>query len=208
MAITIGNNSDGGTQGVTSYAHNNNGDFLLVICQSTNAPTGVTYNGVAMTQIGTNQTHTTYGRTINMWGLVNPASGSNTLATSGGTAAAMDIGAVSLSGVNQTSVAAAATGFAKADVLVDATPSISVTTTVDGAYVLGCFFGNWSSVVSGTTVIRQVIETAFQLLRSTNAVSPAAAATLDANSVDGVESVFLAVGINPPALANTTNFFF
>lgn len=63
--------------------------------------TGITYNGVALSFIGAQSTVTSFGR-VESWGLVNPASGSNSIAvTLSGTIASAGT-AVSYTGVHQT----------------------------------------------------------------------------------------------------------
>lgn len=63
--------------------------------------TSITYNGVALSFIGAQSTVTSFGR-VESWGLVNPASGSNSIAvTLSGTIASAGT-AVSYTGVHQT----------------------------------------------------------------------------------------------------------
>lgn len=195
MAITFGNSGSGNT---ASFSANNNGNFLFVATQDTSAITAVTYNGVSLTQIGTNQVHTAFGRTMNIWGLVNPAQGSNTLAITGATGSEA-VGWISISGVDNTTPTS---GFAKNDATTS-TPSIAVTTTVNNAYVLA--FGliqNFSSVGSNTTSLLTLVgDPNDRVFRSTSAVTPAGSFTINVNSTGG-ETAFVAIGINPSPLSS------
>lgn len=63
--------------------------------------TGITYNGIALTQIGATSTGTDAGR-VDCWGLVNPASGTNTIAVTLSGVCISAATAVSYTGVHQT----------------------------------------------------------------------------------------------------------
>jgi len=196
MAVTIGNVSDNTSQGTNSYSHNNNGDAILLFAQGTTAPTGATYNGVALTQVGTNQAHTAFGRTLNLWELHGGslASGSNTIAVSGG--ANVTFGVVSFSGTNATTPFS---GFVKSSVT-SSTPSQAVTTTINNAYVFAhAIIQNFSSIGANTTVVSSLNGDANdKVIRSTNVVGTAGSFTLNINSTGG-ETAFTAVGVNPVA---------
>jgi hypothetical protein len=110
MAITVGNvttqaDNESGTP--LTFAHNNNGDYLVVdvaqgYTDSSGAPTGVTYNGAAMTLLGSKQ-NATSGRWSSQWGRIAPTSGSNNVAVSWNAYGAVCfVTARSFSGVHQT----------------------------------------------------------------------------------------------------------
>jgi hypothetical protein len=93
--------------------------FLIIgisVEAATGSTTGVSWNSVAMTQIGTtiSLTGTNSNAIISLWGLVNPASGSNTLGVtcSGlpGSSSGYYFG-ISFTGTSTASVAAATKGF-------------------------------------------------------------------------------------------------
>jgi len=90
------------------------------------APSGVTYNSVAMTKKGSTATNGTMS--ISLWQLVAPATGANNIVATFGTACdAIHIGSLSFYGVNQTTplgTAATATGSS-------VTPSVNVACGVD-----------------------------------------------------------------------------
>ena len=207
MAITFGNTSENGSQGTTSWAHNSNGDFLLVgVNETANSISGVTYNGVSMTQIGTTFNYATIGRYISYWGLVAPASGSNTIAITGG--ANQNAGATSISGVLQTSVAAAATGYAS-NSTTSSPATVSVTTTVDNAYVVGFGFAiSYTTIGTGTTDILNVHDANARMVRSTSAITPTGASSVNINMNGSLLGGLIGVGINPAATVSPSNASF
>lgn len=89
MAVALGHTSSGTRVGSTtsaSWSHDATGDNLLIVVLSFRgnvSGVSVTYNGVAMTQIGT-ETTCTAGQYAQLWifKLANPATGSNTVAVS------------------------------------------------------------------------------------------------------------------------------
>lgn len=193
MAITFGNT----TYDVSgsSFSHNNNGDFLIVFSNSqTSGLSTVTYNSVGMTKVGTTQYHTAFNRYFDVWILVAPTSGSNTVAWTGGGAGPY-FGCVSVSGVDQTTPytglnTAAGTG---------ANPTLSITTTVDNAYPFSAGpFQNTASAGANTTLILNVVGANVFSFRSTNAKTPAGAFTLNHTMSSG-EYAIKGFGINPPA---------
>ncbi|MDI3561281.1 hypothetical protein [Bradyrhizobium sp. Arg816] len=86
--------------------------LMFVFAGGSGLPTGisVTWNGVSMTPItGATFSDVTAGTSIIAYGLVNPASGANTLAASWTGARFASVGAISFTGVDQTG---GATSFA------------------------------------------------------------------------------------------------
>lgn len=204
MAITFGNTSTNGSQGTTSWSHNSNGDFLIVgINSTTNDISGVTFNGVAMTQIGTTLDFSAIGRYISMWGLASPAAGSNTIAISGGTN--QNAGAVSINGYSSNS------GF-NSGTTASNPMTVSVTTTVDNAYVVGFgTFISYSSLGSGVSDLIGGIngDANTRMIYSTSAKTPAGAFSMSVNISGSNLGGLVAVGINPvvsgPANLKTIN---
>lgn len=195
MAITFGNTSNNGSQGTGTWSHNSNGDFLLVAVEGTSDTTGVAYGGVAMTQIGTDLSHTGFARIMNIWGLVNPASGANNIVLTGG--ANQNCTAVSISGVDQTSVAVAATGFNSAYLGSVTDNTITITTTVNNAFPVAFFLSNAGSAGTDTTLVATSHVTYQGIIRSTNAVSPAGSLALHWTNSASQLSGIMGVGINP-----------
>lgn len=89
-----------------SWSHTNNGNYLSVDVSRLSVPgttvTGITYNGVSLTNIGTQASGTDAGN-VSMWGLVAPATGTHTIAVTLSGVAISVGNAVSYSGVHQTS---------------------------------------------------------------------------------------------------------
>jgi len=194
MAIGFGNTSTNAAQGTTSWSHNSNGNFLLVGLNETGgAVSGITYNSVAMTKIGTTLTFAGIGRYLELWGLASPTAGANTVAITG--SANVNAGAVSISGYDSNS------GFNSGTAA--ASPiSINVTTTVDNAYVIG--FGTFISYSSLGTGVSDVIggingDANVRMIRSTSAVTPAGVFTTSVNLTGGNIAGMVLVGVNPPA---------
>ena len=194
MAITFGNTSTNATQGTTTWSHNSNGDFLLLGINSTsNAISGVTYNGVAMTQIGTTLNFSAIGRFFYFWGLASPASGANNIVVTGG--ANQNAAATSISGYSSNS------GF-NSGTTASNPMTVSVTTTVDSAFVVG--FGAFISYSSLGTGVSDVVggvngDANLRMIRSTSAKSPAGSFSMSVNLTGSLLGGLIAVGINPPA---------
>lgn len=192
--ISFGNTSDNGSQGTTSWAHNNNGDLLLVgIHETANSVSGVTYNGVSMTQVGTTLTFAGAGRYLSLWRLINPAVGSNNIAITGG--ANHQAAAISMGGVDSTTPTS---GF-NSGTTASSPMAVSVTTTVNNAYVVG--FGLYitkstlGTGVSDTKVISY--DTNGALVQSTSAVTPAGVFSLSVAMTGSAIAGVVATGVNP-----------
>lgn len=192
MALTFGNSGSNSAQGVQTLSFNNNGDFILLFVEGSTVTTGATYNGVAMTKIGTTLSHTGYSREMTLWGLVAPASGANNLVISGGSNE--NFAVVSITGVDP---ANPYTGFNSNYQASTTSGTVSVTTTVAGAYVVGGNLFNFTAVGAGTTLIANMHGNAYEgIYRSDEIASPSSnslAVTYDA----GAPSGWLATGINP-----------
>jgi hypothetical protein len=108
-----------------------------VILKNTGSPAqtvaSVTYNGVALTSIGTASTATPDVR-VELWRLINPSTGANypVVVTLSGASTAIIAGAVSLTGVHQATPIEAST-FNRGS---SGTASVSVTTVSGNAWVM------------------------------------------------------------------------
>jgi hypothetical protein len=191
MAVTFGNSGDNGSQGTTSFSFNNNGTSLLMTTNGTTSPSGITYNGVALTQIGTNQVSAEFGQTYAMWILPSAASGSNTVVVSG--SANLSASCYSVSGYGSNS------GFGATTWSSGGSHDLNINTTVADAYVVGFFtIGTFSSLGSGLTSVRNILgDSNTRLWRSTTAVSSPTTFTATFNSSGNNDGIVLAVGINP-----------
>ena len=169
--------------------YNNDTNLLIVLLNSTTAATGCTYNGVAMTQLGSNTT--ARGRTQNVWFLKNPATGSNSVVASGGSDYYGK--AISVSGADLTNTfegTTTATGTS-------ATPSITVTTTSNNCLVFGAGTQGDSPTAGASTTSETGGTQPFQnFWRSTNPVSPAGAFTINVNCTSDTFG-FIGFGIKP-----------
>lgn len=214
MAIAIDATSSGiNTLSQTSLtvAHTCTGTNLCLIVAvnvSVNTITGVTYNGVAMTQVGTvNQSG---GNENNyLFGLLNPATGThNIIATYSGMSTGGLAGA-SYAGVKQS-------GFPDSSVIATNTlgTSRTVTTTVvaSNSWLVGMFDSDNSPVVAGTNALARVrINTdagtnTFGILDS-NGTNASGSASMQATYASNSNNVAIMVSIAPVASAVNSNFF-
>jgi hypothetical protein len=123
---------------------------------------GVTYAGVAMTKIRSDDylyQGTPYKTQSSIWRLVAPSTGANNVVvTLNGSHDALRAGAISLTGIDQTSPVDAHNGaYGSSD-----TPSVSVTAVADNAWVLDTLAEEYPNVVltpqSGQTARWQAIQ--------------------------------------------------
>jgi hypothetical protein len=201
MAVTFGNNAfDNSTISPVSY--NNDGNFLLVgIDSTTNNITAVTYNGVAMTQVGSPQYHTVYTRYLTVWSLLNPTTGVNNIAITGGSNSYLNI--QSVSGVNQ------GTPYTGLNISsgTSTTPAIAVTTTINNAYVYAfSLSGGTATAGANTTMVINNSGASLFTFRSTAVITPPASFTINENCANQ-EYAMKAFGINP-VVASTANASF
>jgi hypothetical protein len=136
-AVTSRTVEGGGTSLTLAHAVTARGSRVLytfVTCShsSITTPSGVTYAGDAMTQIGS--VVTSSNQSITLWRLVAPDSGTNnTIATFGSSPSDIGIGQMSFYGVDQTTpegTSVDATGT-------DDTPTLNVTSEVDDMVISG-----------------------------------------------------------------------
>lgn len=194
-AVAISNSASDTDQGSGTVSYNNNGDFLFVNVNSNfNTVSAMTYNGVAMTELGTQYFTTWSGRYHNTFYLVNPATGTHDIVTTGG--ANWQFVIFSATGVDQTTPTSGLT--TKADTT-STNPTIAITTTVDNAFAIASGQMNGSSPPSaGANTTQVLFDTggAFGIWRSTNAVSPAGAFTINVTANSG-DYRFRGFGLNP-----------
>lgn len=200
-AITFGNTTSDPVNSSTT-SHNNNGDFLVVIVNSSsNDVSAVTYAGVSMTQLDSAFLVNWSARYLSTWYLVSPASGANNIVVTGG--ANLGKEAFSVSGVSSTNPI---TGLTTTTDQTSNNASISVTTTTDNAYAVAYGQINDATITAGTDTTLYINDTAYALyvVRSTNAVSPAGAITLNYNSTGNWR--LRGFGINPPITTSIKTF--
>jgi hypothetical protein len=151
MAVTVAGTptSQAGTADTTSttFAWNNSAsaNYLVVGVSSWDATagdavvSGVTYNGVSMTSLGSRQD--AGNEAVSLWGLANPAAGSNNVVvTMGGACSEHIAGAVGFTGVHASTPAGS---FAGADYggVNSGTATVNVTSQTD-ALVIGVLYVN------------------------------------------------------------------
>ena len=150
MAIAFDAVSNSGFQTTTTpytWSHTCTGSNRLLTVGiaakvSGDTVSGITYNGVALTNIRTD-THSSTPFHTELWELINPASGSHDITVTWGTAPDQSIGsAISLTGVIQTSHNDANNG-AGGGVTTDATTT--VTTVADNAWLVNIVSSNTAS---------------------------------------------------------------
>lgn len=116
----------------------------------TTAVSGVTYNGVALTQAGSSGAIVTYYRSVDVWYLLNPPAGTaNVQVTWAAAVSNSNCNVVTLTGVKQQAPSVEATVVTGNG---SASPStISITTATDGSLVFGGICFNQEVVVTMTT---------------------------------------------------------
>jgi hypothetical protein len=122
-----------------------------VLIQSSQTCTGVTYNGVAMTQLTTvSANNVSGGETDYLFGLANPDTGANDVVASFSGAGNRGLMATSFTGVAQAnSVDVTNTGTGASG-----TATVSVTTTVDNDWLVGYARGQSNTTASTNTTMR------------------------------------------------------
>lgn len=166
----------------TSYSHTTSGSdrLLFVTGQSSGTgpttPSGVTYNGVAMTLLET-QVNTLSGSTAWIYYLINPASGAHTVAITG---SILDSCAISYTGCQQSGVpdAIAKQGNTSAATLRTGT----VTTIADRAWTLLATINDFGdgSASTGSFKRKSSGGGGFNLFDSNGLKTPAGAASMTA----------------------------
>ena len=157
MAVAFDATSNSGYQTAASYnwSHTCSGsNRILIVGVSMLSVVGssvssITYNGVALTKIRSDASVSGAVRT-ELWRLVNPATGANTVAVTLSAALDSISGAQSFTGVNQTSpievnAGASATNVGAADATVD------LTTINDGEMVVDVVATNDTAITIGAS---------------------------------------------------------
>lgn len=204
MAITLDNSSQSGTSWASgtsmTWSHTNTaGDYLVVglnIPSSDNI-TGVTYNSVAMTQLA-KYNDTTATRWFYIYGLAAPATGANSIVASfSGSNATMYGAGESLTGCKQTGQPDSSVGGK----LSSSPHTESLTTTVDGCWLVGITQGRSPIGAGSSTTLRKdgTSGTDAGLVDSNGVKSPAGSYSLSVTSSSGGSNGLLIVAIAPPS---------
>lgn len=207
IAIDTTTNPDAGGGSAPSpftWSHTTSGtNRLLTVFLDLNSPgsaTAVTYNGVQMTQMGTDIT--IGGRTVQLWYLLNPASGANIISVTF-TGSFLRVAAASYTGVKQTGQpevqAQNATGSSQA-----------VTTTSDNDWLIGFGVNDAGAVGVGANTTLRVNtggNTSYAIIDSNAAQTPAGSHSL---TITGATPAINVGGFAPAGGATPVNsgFFF
>lgn len=168
---------------------------LLSVAQTVS---GITYNGVALSLIGARTTVSSVGR-VECWGLIAPATGSNTIAVTLTGAVASAGTAVSYANVNQTT-ATEAFNSAQATNVGAADATVAITTVTDNDWVHAACVSNDTSITAGQTSRNNVTDSAGTGAdEDTNAaVSPAGVQTMSYTGIGAGQTWAIAgYGIRP-----------
>lgn len=166
---------------------------------TTDDVSGVKWGGVSMTQIGTSKHNTNAARYLSLWYILNPLSDQG-LTFTGGTA--IDPRLMTASGVDPKNP------FTNADLTgtgVNTNPSLQITTTAVGSYIVGTSFHSGSAPTpnAGTSTI---LADYIGFWRSTNTVDRATS-SLSLTQSENNEWNFFAWSLNP-STTTLLNFFY
>lgn len=168
-----------GTSFTASYTVGSGSNRLLVVGVvgdlTLDDVTGVTYNSVAMTQVGKVQTPTG-GRWTYLYYLLNPASGSNNVVVSAGSSHFLGVGAADYTGVN--SLNASVTNTASSSTTVTGT----LTTSINNAWLMAAV-GYTSGALSSSTPGSVRYDMDFNVggyIDSNSAITPAGSTSITA----------------------------
>lgn len=182
MAIafdTVTENSGNATAGGTkTISHTTSGNYRILVVKVINqsgTTTGVTYNGVSMTQIGSTLG---YG---SMWYLLGPASGANNVIISCGASDFLRWAITSYTGVKQAAIDSTSSATSGSGT----TMSSTNTTSADNCWIVmgvGTSDGAGGTISSGTNWTLRGTSTQACAIGDTNGVvTPAGATTQTAN---------------------------
>ena len=199
--IFFGNSLVDHDQASGTVSYTNDGDFLSVSVNSTsNNVTAMTYNGIAMTQLGSAEYFSTYARYHSTWYLVNPSIGTYNIVTTGGANWQFDI--FSATGVSQIAPISGHTTVNTSG----ANAYIDVTTTVSGAHAVGVGqIGAASTAGTDTTMLVNGTPGNFYALRSTNSVASPGTFRVQSSHAGSVGYFLRGFGINPATTSELTS---
>ena len=194
--------------GISGAFNCSGGDFLIAFGQRQNANSQTcTYNGVSMTLVGTANNGGTLRTDV--YYLAAPASGSNTLATSGTGSTYRSLQAIAYSGAKQTGQPDASslpTGSAGTSL------TTSITTIAANAWIVGLYNNDNGGTVTANNSAVKIGSTfsnpgAVDMIWDTNTpiVTPAATTVGGQSTVSGNQTI-LAISI-APAVASSSAFF-
>lgn len=183
--------------------------YLIVgtLIQGSQTCTGVTYNGVAMTQLATvSSSNISTGETIYLFGLANPSSGTNNIVASFSGGAVRGIMASSFTGAQQDSSTSEATNSGTG---ASGTATVSVTTLTDNDWLVGFARGESNTTAGSGTTIRGATAN-INMMDSNGAKTPTGSYSLNFTTASNNNWASLVVALRPLTVATPTNskFFF
>lgn len=204
MAISFDNSIDPVIQGsgvsttqTVSYTTSGDNRILLVgvLKQSNNTVSGVTYNGVSMTQIGTFTTTAGGGENNYLFLLVNPASGANNIVVTFNSSTGVSaVCASSYNGAKQTGQPDANnTGYSASTTSL----TTSVTTTSDNCWLAGYARAGDTMTAGTATTLRTASN--ISMMDSNGAKSPAGSYSLITTQSPASYIGHVVVSISPTA---------
>jgi len=187
-----------------TWAHTCTGSDRLLAVNATVATvgsytvTGVTYNSVALADIGS--ATTTQPFTVKLWALAGPSTGSNNVVITSSTSKDLIGGSSSYTGCKQTGLPDDVDGAAFATTnMVQAT-----TTTVDNCWIVGVFGGN-RNITAGANTTFRAAASAYALCDSNSAQTPAGSHSLECIQSDGATACFVVASFAPAVAAGPAN---
>ncbi len=214
MEIALDSVNAGGTGTGTSltYSHTCTGSNLIlfvaisVLTVGVDDLTTVTYNSVAMTQVGKKNTNAGGdNRWVYLYYLVNPSTGANNIVISSTSSTQTTSNAVSYTGAKQT-------GVPDASATNSTTGSTSLTGTVtsiaDNCWTVGAIRGSGGALsASGGTTIRGTISSFNKICDSNGAITPAGSTSLGYTCTSGDNAIVIASFAPYVAATTSANFF-
>lgn len=199
MAIVFDSTSSGTSAATFNIAHSCTGSNLILIVttsedNSNGSVTGITYNSVALTQIGTGVV--SGSNTVRMWYLLSPATGTNNITITGSAGNTnMGVCAVSYTGVKQSSQPDAS-GTNTSGATVSYSESVTTITNNCWTVMAGCALSGLVLVNSSKAFIRQQPEVTYRgtfYTDSNSEITPAGSTT---STVTSVSQSFLTIMIS------------
>lgn len=210
IAIDTTTNPDAGGGSASSpysWSHTCSGTdrglFVITDASDTGGTSGVTYNGVAMTKIGSN--FTLVDRILNLWYLANPASGANNISVTF-TGGFMRVAAASYTGMAQSGQPEAQGQTTNTSTSI----SQSVTVATANAWLIGIAGADGGSLSAGTNTTVRVSTGGSTIYAIIDSNGPQAtgsrslAATMSSGS-NGINIGSFAPVVAPTALIKTRN---
>lgn len=202
-AITTASTENSGAS--ITWAHTvagtNRGLLVSVSGTSQAAASGVTYNGVAMTNVGHTQEPTT-GKRVSIWKLIAPATGTNNIVVSFASPVAAVCGAISFQNVHQTTLTgtyASATGNSSA-------PAVTVTSDQSELSFAAMACNDVTATPDPTLEQRWNLASAASSIRSSGTTETGAASVVHDWTLS-TTSAWAAVGVSVKAATGTaTNY--